>query len=66
MNPGLHPSDQVKFVGAAMDLPHGKPSQTPYKQDSDKIESDQCRNPSARQGFCSASCGDIGIMFWSM
>jgi len=49
-----------------MDLPDGECSETGHKQDRGNIEGDQRRDAFARQGFCSASCGDIGIMFWSM
>jgi hypothetical protein len=66
MDPRLHARDQVELLGAAMDLPDGERGETGHKEDRGEVEGDQRRDPSARQGFCSASCGDIGIMFWSM
>ena len=48
-----------------MELPHGKPCETYNDDECDEVESDQRCDFFSRYGFCSASCGDIGIMFWS-
>jgi hypothetical protein len=63
MNPCLDARNQVELIGAAMDLPDGECGETGYKQDCGDVEGDQRRDAFARQGLCSASCGDIGIMF---
>jgi hypothetical protein len=49
-----------------MDLPDGERHETGHNQNRGDVEGDQCRDAFARQGFCRASCGDIGIIFWSM
>jgi hypothetical protein len=49
-----------------MDLPHGQGGKTGHEQDRSEVEADQRRDFLCGQGLCNASCGDIGIMFWSM
>ena len=66
MDPRFHARDQVELVGAAMDLPDGERHKTSHEQNRNDVERDQRRDAFACQGFCRASCGDIGIMFWSM
>jgi hypothetical protein len=63
MDPRLHARDQVELIGAAMDLPDGECGETGHKQNRHDVKGDQGCDAFARQGFCSASCGDIGIMF---
>ena len=63
MHPRLHARNQIELIGAAMDLPNGKRGETGHKQHRNDVEGDQRREAPACQGFCSASCGDIGIMF---
>ena len=62
----LDAGDQVELAGAAMDLPDRERRETSHDQNRGEIERDQGDDPPARQGLASASCGDIGIMFWSM
>ena len=63
MDPRLDARDQIELPGAAMELPAGERGESGHQQDRGEVEGDQRREPLARQGFCSASCGDIGIMF---
>ena len=49
-----------------MDLPDGERREAGDEEDRREVERDQRRRLSARHGLCNASCGDIGIMFWSM
>ena len=66
MDPRRYPRDQVGLPGAAVNLPDGQRGETGDNQDRDEVEGDESRDRLAPQGFCRASCGDIGIMFWSM
>jgi len=66
VNPRLHARDQVELPGAAVELPGSERREPGHDEDRGEIEGDQRREPPAGQGFCNASCGDIGIMFWSM
>ena len=63
MDPRLYARDQIKLVSTTMDLPDGERDKTGHNQDRSKVEGDQCHDFFARQGFCRASCGGIGIMF---
>ena len=65
MNPRLYTRDQVELPGAAIHLPDGKHHETSHQQKRGKVECDERGDSFASQGFCRASCGDIGIMFWS-
>ena len=49
-----------------MELPGSQSREPGYDEDRGEIEGDERREPPAGQGLCNASCGDIGIMFWSM
>jgi len=63
MDPRFHPRDEIKLVGAAMDLPDGERHEAGHDQKRGEIECDQPRELPPGQGFCRASCADIGIMF---
>ena len=65
MDPRLNARDQVMLMNTAMDLPDSERDEKGYEQDRSEVKGGQRRDAPARQGFCSASCGAIGIMFWS-